>query len=138
MWGGKLPASGYLSPLSPSNENPRFSWSCLYYISLQILFIVFSSNPTYVGSDKPFLDNLWETSLLFLQLNNRIKDTQEFNHAIIVIEMYTKHSNIQAKEIVTSPPGTHLSRNKNNIIKDKSCVKTSYPSFFKDVRKFLN
>ena len=27
---------------------------------------------------------------------------------------------------------------KNNIIKDKSCVKTSYPSFFKDVRKFLN
>ena len=27
---------------------------------------------------------------------------------------------------------------KDNIIKDKSCVSTSYPSFFKDVKKFLN
>ena len=27
---------------------------------------------------------------------------------------------------------------KRNIIKDKSCVKTSYPSFFKDITKFLN
>ena len=27
---------------------------------------------------------------------------------------------------------------KNNIIKDKSCVKTSYPTFFKDISKFIN
>ena len=27
---------------------------------------------------------------------------------------------------------------KNNIINDKSCVKTSYPSFFKDISKFNN
>ena len=27
---------------------------------------------------------------------------------------------------------------KRNIIKDKSCVNTSYPSFFKDITKFLN
>jgi len=27
---------------------------------------------------------------------------------------------------------------KNNIIKDKSCVKTSYPTFFKDISKFSN
>ena len=27
---------------------------------------------------------------------------------------------------------------KDNIFKDKSCVNTSYPSFFKDVTKFLN
>ena len=25
---------------------------------------------------------------------------------------------------------------RNNIIKDKSCVKTSYPSFFKDISQF--
>ncbi len=27
---------------------------------------------------------------------------------------------------------------KNNIIKDKSCVKTSYPTFFKDISKLIN
>ena len=27
---------------------------------------------------------------------------------------------------------------KRNIIKDKSCVNTSYPSFFKDMTKLLN
>ena len=27
---------------------------------------------------------------------------------------------------------------KNNIIKDKSCVKTSYPTFFKDISEFSN
>ena len=27
---------------------------------------------------------------------------------------------------------------KHNIIRDKSCVNTSYPSFFKDIKKFLN
>ena len=27
---------------------------------------------------------------------------------------------------------------KNNIIKDKSCVKTSYPTFFKDILEFSN
>ena len=26
----------------------------------------------------------------------------------------------------------------DNIIKDKSCVKTSYPTFFKDFAEFLN
>ena len=27
---------------------------------------------------------------------------------------------------------------KNNLIKDKSCVKTSYPAFFKDISQFSN
>ena len=27
---------------------------------------------------------------------------------------------------------------RNNIIRDKSCVKTSYPTFFKDISKFTN
>ena len=27
---------------------------------------------------------------------------------------------------------------KNNVIKDKSCVKTSYPTFFQDISKFSN